>query len=929
MNWNANNRAVRAVVVAVLALSCMAGQAATRVDLVVRAADFESTATANVLYTLTPVAPLRRTDGTNLVTAVAKSKRSDANGVVVFTNTIWGAYTLDIPGNAATSWALWITTNYSGSVSAATFVTNSTAMPPNPTANYYTMSQIDALLQQPILIYTNGAAVTNLLAYGLSRYLPGMSLFDREGTASWWQWTPDALYGYYGATDQTIILETSGDARFAGDAFARSFFGTATTVSQVPLTSKGMAGQTGNLFEAKDSTDRVMARVTPAGNLLASNVWDRSNARYWGAVGDTNTDDTLAIQNWVNGSDTLFLPPGTFILNDTITITGPKTIVGQGGTLRLSGRDVWGTNSALFSTNGITSMLVVTGANVTISGDLTLDGNTANNWTDGGGGTRLYYGSPAPQVVLLRMCCSNGIVDGITIKNSPFDNAEVWVGTDIAFRNVTFIGGQGDTLPMFWSTNVTVSGCSVYQPNTLTFHPYSGCDNVDIVNNRVNVDWAIFPTNTSGLYQTSPLVWTQSVGGIRVGHSGDYLPVRRVMVGGNTLRGTAGISSHRTASEVQIQNNILDDTVSAGISVIGDATNAATVTVSGNSVTMRDGPALYAADYVRGTFVGNTLVGVTNVSYPVGVFSNTLVGIDSVTSARFQGNTFSTKDGASSANVAVGMRQADPTVVVFGANVFKGYLTQQANYSGGTSIPFQVNASQLGPLGVQMRVGGPGYDLTTGIDDTGSYLYNDGTFRNFSIGAGSSRTQLVMMADGKVNINSTNTTAAQLYVAGDVLVSGTLTALGGGGGVATNVYQSAAGTGIAIVTNGLLYTISATGTGSQTPLVGDVNMAGYGMTNGGTLSVSNLNLSSDLTLSGTLNVSNMTIGSITGDALSISTTSVSNGVVYLQRSSAPTAADIGGAVGTTTNYMILNLNGALMKYWSDGTTLWSQEIGTH
>ena len=44
---------------------------------------------------------------------------------------------------------------------------------------------------------------------------------------------------------------------------------------------------------------------------------------------------------------------------------------------------------------------------------------------------------------------------------------------------------------------------------------------------------------------------------------------------------------------------------------------------------------------------------------------------------------------------------------------------------------------------------------------------------------------------------------------------------------------------------------------------------------------------------------------------------------------APTAAEIGGSVGAKTNCVLRNVNGALFKFWSDGTTVWSEEIGTH
>ena len=52
-----------------------------------------------------------------------------------------------------------------------------------------------------------------------------------------------------------------------------------------------------------------------------------------------------------------------------------------------------------------------------------------------------------------------------------------------------------------------------------------------------------------------------------------------------------------------------------------------------------------------------------------------------------------------------------------------------------------------------------------------------------------------------------------------------------------------------------------------------------------------------------------------------------NGAYYLQgTNTAPTAAQIGGTVGSVTNHLIKNVGGALIDYWSDGTTLWSKQL---
>lgn len=71
------------------------------------------------------------------------------------------------------------------------------------------------------------------------------------------------------------------------------------------------------------------------------------------------------------------------------------------------------------------------------------------------------------------------------------------------------------------------------------------------------------------------------------------------------------------------------------------------------------------------------------------------------------------------------------------------------------------------------------------------------------------------------------------------------------------------------------------------------------------------------------------VGVITTTEVDSSTLYLTNGFTFFQKSNDLTAAQIGGTVGSVTNIAIINVNGALMKEWSDGTTLYKQEIGTH
>jgi len=58
----------------------------------------------------------------------------------------------------------------------------------------------------------------------------------------------------------------------------------------------------------------------------------------------------------------------------------------------------------------------------------------------------------------------------------------------------------------------------------------------------------------------------------------------------------------------------------------------------------------------------------------------------------------------------------------------------------------------------------------------------------------------------------------------------------------------------------------------------------------------------------------------------ISTGITTNGLIFLSRSSLPSASDVGGTIGSITNYLMTVTNGITTVFWSDGTTLYSKQI---
>lgn len=97
----------------------------------------------------------------------------------------------------------------------------------------------------------------------------GLVQFDKDGN----------IYAKNGQTTQVFIGAVSGAAGilFGGDTaltkigassiYTRQMIMQAATVGQVPVAARGMAGQTGDLFQAQDSTAAVMAKITKDGAI--------------------------------------------------------------------------------------------------------------------------------------------------------------------------------------------------------------------------------------------------------------------------------------------------------------------------------------------------------------------------------------------------------------------------------------------------------------------------------------------------------------------------------------------------------------------------------------------------------------------------------------------------------------------------------------
>ena len=70
--------------------------------------------------------------------------------------------------------------------------------------------------------------------------------------------------------------------------------------------------------------------VTVNDKLTTANVVDQSNVKYYGAVGDGVTDDTQAFTDALqSGACKIFIPSGTYLITDTLTVPPNVSVFGE------------------------------------------------------------------------------------------------------------------------------------------------------------------------------------------------------------------------------------------------------------------------------------------------------------------------------------------------------------------------------------------------------------------------------------------------------------------------------------------------------------------------------------------------------------------------------------------------------------------------
>ena len=281
-------------------------------------------------------------------------------------------------------------------------------------------------------------------------------------------------------------------------------------------------------------------------------------------------------------------------------------------------------------------------------------------------------------------------------------------------------------------------------------------------------------------------------------------------------------------------------------------------------------------------------------------------------------------------NIALGVEALGANTIGFGNTAVGGYDCMLNNTTGTRNVAVGWTAMQCNTSG--------SWNVAAG---TGAMNANTVGSNNVAIGFSSMNRATTANLDVFVGFqsgNSTTTGSQNVGIGEDALISETSgfdnTAVGAGalGGLTESGYNVALGN-----------SAGASATGAQNTLLGTA--AGSGLTSGS----GNIVLGAFVDLpsnagSGQLNIGNLIFGAglyndtvmssapvsgtvqINGDLSASGKMTPTNGVCFPMATSAPTAASIGGTQGSVTNHLMLNVNGLLMDYWSDGTTLYSKQL---
>jgi len=208
------------------------------------------------------------------------------------------------------------------------------------------------------------------------------------------------------------------------------------------------------------------------------------NVRAYGATGDGATDDYAAFASAIAAigasGGILYLPPGVYVVNTTLAITNPISIIGCGPTI-----------TSLFRTSGTTDVLTysqVTG--VRLAG-LTIDGNSLAG--------RCIYADRINQSTLANLIIRGPTDFGVeigTVSASANDGSSynTFSNVNINLPESSMAGG----LKLFGNSGLTSNAChNVFQNLRVLHYDGVGIDIINADNNSFYLTHVLRPSGTA------------------------------------------------------------------------------------------------------------------------------------------------------------------------------------------------------------------------------------------------------------------------------------------------------------------------------------------------------------------------------------------------------------------------------------------------
>ena len=235
-----------------------------------------------IACTMTLVSPNPRTVNGIFIRRDPVVATSDANGAFYFTNVVWGNYTLTFAGRVDTIFKLAVLTNTEGTVPLASLATSATVAMPNPATNFYTMSQVDALVAG-----AGGGGATWTNAHDSVVLIAGDRGVSGDAIES-------VFAGYVAGAHATNAVSDvfigTGAGRYAADAVGSTFIGAYAGRHATNNTESVFIGKYAGESVTRPNTFIVSGTVADVGtNALIYGEFDNGLLRVNGNLAVTGT----------------------------------------------------------------------------------------------------------------------------------------------------------------------------------------------------------------------------------------------------------------------------------------------------------------------------------------------------------------------------------------------------------------------------------------------------------------------------------------------------------------------------------------------------------------------------------------------------------------------------------------------------------------